>query len=717
VDAHYVSWYNDREYEMLVTGSLAEPPDERDTYANLRIAVSAIDTGDGDLSVSGLLLARVPPGADLHYGDVVRLRGHLETPPSDEGFSYRDYLARQGIHAYMPDGAVTLLPFEAGGALLRWVYGLKDAALERVYRIFPDPEASLLAGILLGVDNGLPADLQAAFKDTGTAHIIAISGFNIAIIAGLFVSLFGRLLGPRRGAAAAAAGIGLYTILVGADAAVVRAAIMGTLALLARQTGRRQVGLNTLAFTAAVMALGNPHALWDVGFQLSFFATLGLVLYANPFQDWAAAILARRLPAETARRIAGPIASYVLFTLAAQLTTLPIMAWHFGRISLVSLVANPFILPAQPLVMILGGLAVLASFLALPLGQVLAWAAWPFPAYTIRAVELFDRLPHGVIVLGDFSFLFVVLFYAVLFAWTFGRGAFKQALRTAAAPAALLTALGTLTFAIWRAALTSPDGRLHITFLDVGSANAILIQTPSGETLLVDGGESPSRLADGLGRRLSPFDRTLDWLVVASPQEQELAALPRLLDRFPPAAVLWSGNVEASFSARDLDRWLADRSIPVTPAAAEMAFDLGGGPAEDEAAGQAGARLEVLGASPRGCVLLIEWGGFRALLPLGVNFDVFEELDDGRKVGAVTLLLLADSGYAPSNPPAWIDHLQPQIVVLSVAAGDPFGLPDPSVLGSLGDVTLLRTDRAGWIEVSTDGRQLWLEVERSQPGP
>lgn len=697
--ANYIAWYNDREYEVVVTGTLAEPPDERDTYTNLRINVSSVDTGDTDLPVDGLILARVDPGADLHYGDVIRVRGHLQTPPTNDDFSYRDYLARQGIHAYMTDAVVTKLPFRGGNFFLRWVYSFKAITLEKIYKIFPDPESSLLAGILLGEDNGLTAELQQAFKDTGTAHIIAISGFNIAIIAALFVSLFSRLLGPRRGTAAAIAGIVLYTILVGADASVVRAAIMGSLALFARQFGRRQAALNTLAFTAAVMCVINPFTPWDVGFQLSIFATLGLILYAQPFQDWAVGVISRRVPMEKAKKIAQPIAEYILFTLAAQLTTLPIMAWHFGRISLVSLLANPFILPVQPLVMILGGLAVLLSLVIPPLGQVVAWIAWPFPAYTIRMVELFDKLPHGVIVLGDFSILFVLLFYLILFGWTFSPERVKQAWRTALTPAAILTTLGVLTFLVWRAALLAPDGRLHITFLDVGSADAVLIQMPSGQSILVDGGSSPSALADGLGRRLSPLDRSLDWLIVASPQEEQVAALPRILDRFPPENVLWAGNSQASYSARDLDRELVDRGIPVTRAAAGMTFDLGDG-----------ARLEVLTVSARGAVLLVEWGNFRLLLPVGANYDSLEELGYGAEVGSVTALLLADSGYAQLNPPDWLGALAPQVAVISVESADLYGRPDQSVLDALVDVTLLRTDQNGWVEIVTDGDGFWLSA-------
>jgi competence protein ComEC len=701
VDAHYISWYNSRDYEVLVTGTLASPPDKRDTYTNLRLNVSAVNTGDETLTVDGLMLARVDPGGDWHYGDVVRVRGHLNNPPSGEDFSYRDYLARQGIYAYMPDAEATRLPFTGGNAFLRQVYDFKDKAIAHIYQIFPDPEASLLAGILLGDDNGMPASLQEAYKNTGTAHIIAISGFNIAIIAGLFVGLFSRLLGRRKGAIAAVLGILLYTVLVGATASVVRAAIMGGLAIFARQMGRRQNGLNTLSFTAAVMAVVNPQVLWDVGFQLSFAATLGLILYAQPFEDWAVRLISHIISPEKAKKVAGPISAYLLFTLAAQLTTFPIMAYQFGRVSLISVLANPVILPVQPAVMVLGGVALLLSFIYLPLGKLAGWLAWPFAAYTNRAVGFFSGFSHGVVVLGEFSLLFVIIFYALLLSWTFAQPRFKGFLQSALAPTGIIASLGISAFLVWAAIFTAPDGQLHLTFLDVGSADAILIQTPSGRAVLVNGGESTAVLADALGQRFSPFDRRVDWLVVGSPQEQQLAALPSLLDRFQVENVLWAGNMDASYSAQRVSGWLTDHAQPITLAYDGAALDLGDG-----------ASLKTLAVSPRGAVLLVEWEGFRALLPVGMNFDTLTALETGKKVGTVTVLLLADSGYAQLNPPEWVAALRPQLVILSVAAGDPDGLPNQSVLDELTGTTLLRTDRNGWIEISTDGAGMKVNVEK-----
>jgi len=704
-----VAWFNDRKYDLLIKGWIVEPPDYRDTYTNLRVRVQQLDTGKDLFDVGGLLLVRVPPDQVYHYGDIVRLRGKLQTPPVNEDFSYRDYLARQGILSYMPNADATILPGNGGNPIIAAIYAVKEKSLENVYRLFPDPEASLLAGILLGVDNGLSADLQQAFKNTGTAHIIAISGFNISIIAGIFVMLFSRFLGKRRGAIVAILGIALYTFLVGASAAVVRAAIMGTFSLFAMQVGRRQQGLNTLAFVAALMALWNPLMIWDVGFQLSFFATLGLILYGEPFQQAAERFMIHFTSPKTAEYLVQPLSEFVLLTFAAQLTTIPIMAYQFKQISLVSFIANPFILPAQPAVMIVGGLTVIASLIFLPLGQLLAWISWPLTAYTIRMVELFDSVPHGVIYLGSFSLAFVFIFYATLLTLTFAGSRLKESFLALQerfrylSSATIFTALFICALLVWRVVVSGPDGRLHITFLNVGSADAVFIETPTGRHILINGGPSLSSLSDALGRRVSPIDRSLDWLIVASTNDNQLSSLPRLLDRYPPKNVLWSGNQQASFSSRDLDKWLTDHSVPVTQATEGQVLDLG-----------KGATLKVISVSPLGATLLIEWNGFRTLLPIGENFDTLDQLEYGNAVGPVTVLSLSQSGYAPLSPVDWIDNLNPQMTVLSVAADDKDGLPNQETLDALGPHSLLRTDQNGWIEITTDGKDMWVQAEKNE---
>jgi competence protein ComEC len=701
-DANFIAWYNDRESNMVVEGVLTEPSDVRDAYTNLRIAVDQLRPVEEAkfTPVRGLLLARVQLGGDWHYGDRLRLTGQLVTPPENEDFSYRDYLAQEGVYSLMEYAQAGLLQRSQGNLILAVIYAIKEHALVTVYRIFPDPEASLMAGILLGVDTSIPQPVQEAFKATGTAHIIAISGFNISIVAGLFALFFSRLLGPRRGAIATIFGIALYTIMVGAEASVVRAAIMGGLGLFAAQVGRRQNGLNSLALVAAVMALINPQVLWGISFQLSFAATLGLVLYADPLTQVFTRLASHRLPQPMVKRLTGWVGEYILFTLAAQILTLPVMAYHFRRISVVSLVANPVILPVQPPVEVLGGLAVLLGMIYPPLGQMAAYLAWPFVVFTIRAVELLAKVPAAALSLGQVALPVVILFYAVLFLLTFGRDHLRR-WAPMVGPAVPLTVLALLAVLTWRAGLSAPDGRLHLTLFDVDSGEAILIQTLTGRNLLINSGPSTTQLSDALGRRLSFFDRGLDTLVVAGTGNDRIGALPDLVERFPPVQVLWAGPTHSSRSARLLQEALLADQIPITTAEAGQELDLGDG-----------ASLLVKTVGKNGAILLLTYGRFSAALPLGVEAGDLEALKFGSDIGPVTALLLANNGAAPTNPVEWLTNLNPQVALLSASPTETQELPFPEVLLSLQGYTLLRTDKDGWIELSTDGQRMWVEVER-----
>ena len=174
-----------------------------------------------------------------------------------------------------------------------------------------------------------------------------------------------------------------------------------------------------------------------------------------------------------------------------------------------------------------------------------------------------------------------------------------------------------------------------------------------------------------------------------------------MLDRFHPANVLWAGPTHGTYGARELQAALVRAGISPVLVKSGQTLDLGDG-----------AVLRVLTAGPRGAILLLEWDRFRLLLPLGANLDDLEALEYGKSIGNISALLLADSGYAPINPPEWIANLRPQVVLLSVAAGDREGLPDPETVKAVEGYTVLRTDCNGWIELSTDGKQMWVEVEK-----
>jgi competence protein ComEC len=701
----FIAWYNDRQIPLVIEGVIREFPDEQDNYTQIRMQADRLRT-KGELlftPVEGWLLARLPPG-DWRYGDRVRLEGWLETPPILDDFSYREYLARQGIYSWVPNAQAHILVRDQGNPLLTRLYNARESARSTLNRLYPEPEASLLAGILLGIESGIPQAVQEAFNATGTSHIIVISGFNISLLAAFFIPITARMLGRWRGAIAAVVIILGYAVLVGANPPVIRAAIFGVLAIFANLLGRRQNAQNSLAFAAALMALFEPQILWEIGFQLSFAATLGLVIYAEPLAAAFERLSSRLFPQAAFTRLARPVQEYVLLTFAAQLATLPIMLFYFQQLSLSALVANPLILPVQPPVMILGGISLLLGMLFQPLGQAVAYLAWPCVAYTLRIVEWLAQIPGGTLALGPVSPFWILFLCGVIFLPAFaGRQlrALAGWLAPAWKPGLGLAGIGLVAVLAWQVGLAAPDGNLHLTILDVGSGDALLIQTPTGRYLLVDGGPSASRLSTALGRHLPLTNRRLDWLVVAAPGPKNLDALPRNLARFPVEQVLWAGPTHGSYASRQLWEFLTGQTTPVTRAEAGQALDLG-----------QGARLEVLAVSGRGAVLLLEWASFRALLPLGIDFESLERLQAGQSPSQVSALLLAESGYAPANPQQWLEQLRPQIVLLSVAADDFNGLPSPETLEALEGYSLLRTDRNGWIELITDGKQMWVQVER-----
>jgi competence protein ComEC len=703
INPSYVAWYNDRSEALTLEGVIDTPPDQREAYANLRVRAERIFIQDSQAytATTGLVLARVEGSSRWQYGDRVQLEGRLQTPPEFEEFSYRDYLNRQGIYAYMPEASARLLAHNQGNPFLAAIYRFRLLCLHITNTIFPEPEASLMAGILLGEEKGIPAATWQAFRDTGTAHIVAISGFNISVLSGVLALLAGKVLGRRRGALAAALGIGLYTILVGAEAPVVRAALMGGVALLGAQLGRQQVGVNSLGFVAVLMTIFNPNILWDVGFQLSFMATLGLVLYAGPLQAGFQRISQPYLPASVLRPVSIAVSEYLLLTLAAQLTTLPVMLYHFRRFSLISVLANPLVLPAQPPAMLMGGLALALGLVYLPFGQAAAWLAWPFPAYTIRMVEAFARVPGGTWSIASVGLPFVLLFYALLFGLTLAPS-LGQRIKDTLKPVVLLSILGLAALLVWREALLIPDGRLTLTVMDVGGGEAILVQTPGGRSLLIGGGSSSIRLSDALGRRLPLLHRELDYLVIGGSANEQVAALPAALERFPAHTVLWAGGQGISRGAADLRLALSQSETPLINAQEGQELDLG-----------SGARLKFLAIDRLGGTLLLEWDRFRLLIPIGAYRGMLSRLQENPP-HPLTALLLADSGSLERNPLQWLRQLQPQVVLISVAADDRIGRPDQAVMDAITTSTVLRTDRNGWIQLATDGQNLWLEVEKTR---
>jgi competence protein ComEC len=675
----------------------------------VRARVISINRPEGDVNgLEGTLLVEFrnrPEGWTPRYGDRVRLAGLLQPPPVVKGFDYAGYLARQGVYAVLSDPAVQSVEAQGWSPVRSALFSFRRRALEILKQLFPEPEDSLLAGILLGDDSGIPKDLQEAFARTGTSHIVAISGFNISIVAGVFLALTRRL--PRRvpGWLVAAIGIAVYTVLVGATPSVVRAAIMGGLAILARTVGRRSHGLTSLFLAGAVMTAADPWTWWDVGFQLSFAATLGLILYADPLQEGVARLLAR-FGKERARALASAAGEIFLMTTAAQITTLPIMLYQFGSLSLIAFAVNPLILFVQPMVMIAGGAAVLLGMVWLPAGQALAWAGWAPTAYTIRIVEWGARIAAGWWPVESISPAWVTAYYAALFGFTAlalrGKLPRLEWGRTLAAKlgSTAVPFLMAAVFVAWAAFFRQPDGRLHLTMLSTGG-EAILVRSPAGGTVLIDAGaDDPARVISGLGKALGFGPHRLDWVVVGAVADETTSALADIAARYEIGGVLLPAGADRT--AKSLAAFLSacgGRNVPIEEGGEGYRLELGNG-----------TRLRILGAGGRGMILAVERDrpspgagpGVRWLILDGLDEELGRRLISRGQVPGAQVVLFPLAIKQTGLLMEWVNAARPVAGLWPFA--DDLGWPE--------GVDLLRSDVHGWVDLATDGEHMWVRAEK-----
>jgi len=401
IDDESIHYYRNEKENIKVHGVIALDPDRRREKVNYVLEVSDILV-DGTLkNVQGRVLVQYLLYPEFEYGEQVEVSGTLIEPPEFEGFSYRNYLSLSSVYSIIQNPYIISLKdqdFTFKGLL----FSFKDSFEFQLNKLFPEPSASFEAGLLTGSRKGIPDDLLEAFNITGLTHIIAISGYNISLIIILVSSLF-KSSSRKVKVPFVILFIILFTIFVGASAAVVRASIMGIVSVMALWFGRQSKVINALLISAFVMVLWNPMTLlYDVGFQLSFLATLGLILVGNKIVSFV-----KFLPEKLGIREA------CAMTLSAQIFALPIILTNFGRFSLISPVANILIVPFIPFAMFFGFIAAILSAVSFNVGFVFAMPAWLMLQVAIFITKLLAGLPMAAYEVGWFNHYCAVAYYLI----------------------------------------------------------------------------------------------------------------------------------------------------------------------------------------------------------------------------------------------------------------------------------------------------------------
>ena len=403
-----ISFYNEEEVTFI--GIVSKEPDERKDKIKLTIKAEELEINNEIEKVSGNVLVNSKLYPKYKYGDRLEIKCKLEKPgviKSDDGldFAYDKYLAKENIYSLCYSPEIEFLESGEGNFLISALLKGKEKFVATVNKILPEPQAAFLGGLLYGARRSIPEDLMNQFNITGTTHIIAISGYNITILAAMLLNIAkGIGVSRKRSFWIALFGILFFVIIAGGQASIIRAAIMGGLVLLANQVGRVSRIKNALVFAAALMLIVNPKVLaFDAGFQLSFAATIGLIflspIFEKYFEKWPSVF---------------GVKESLTSTMSAIILTAPLILYTFGRVSLVAPIANILILPVIPLAMAFGFVAVILGLINLGAGQIFGWLVWLVLSYIIKVAEFLSKISWASLDIGRINWSVLVLFYLAI---------------------------------------------------------------------------------------------------------------------------------------------------------------------------------------------------------------------------------------------------------------------------------------------------------------
>lgn len=706
------------------------------------LVVRAAERATADHAAAGpwRTYAWLPRYPQLVPGDRISFRARLEPVPQD-GSELAGYLDAIGATATTRVREMTLVG--DGGGILGLAESARRLADESLARVIPEPMAGLASAVLVGRRDRVAREVTDAFTATGLSHVVAISGWNIAIVGAVIGgSLTALGLGRRRRTVVIVGALGVFTLLAGGGASVMRAVLMGGVVLVAREMGRPGTAAASLGLATWSLLLLDPAMATDIGFQLSVAATAGLLAWGDR--------LTGRMLGTRPGRVRRWLGESLGVSLAAQAATLPLVLLHFGRLSLVSPLANLVVAPIVAPAMLVGSLCLVAGLVVgagvpVVIAGPFAFLGWLVLGSMVAIAGTFAALPYASVELPPAVATIAALGLGLLVgavAWR-GRGMRTPTIDPVPARAASGGTLGSAsprTLRLVAVTLVVATGlvgagvlvrgmrheaRLVVTALDVGQGDSILVEGPGGGRLLLDGGPDPDRLMLVLDRNVPAWDRRIDMVILTHPHEDHVAGLAMLLARYRVGGIAENGMLGAGPGDAAFRERLATMGMTTSRLAAGDRLSLDGVRADirwpipgevPERAPSEGRRI-----NDTSVVLDLRFGERRILLTGDIEDDVDPRLlstgigEGGRRLD---VLKVAHHGSGTATSEAWLDELRPRVALVSAGSGNPYGHPAPRTLGRLEGhgARVLRTDLDGDLEVSTDGRDLRIATSGGRTG-
>jgi competence protein ComEC len=532
---------------VILTGSISERPEVKDDRIRLIIDARSIDGRE----VNGSILATVYKNKfkedvrnELKYGDIITLKGKIENLPHSRNpgeFDYGEYLRLHDINAvfigYGFDNITVTSAGEVDFFKGRIIIPVKNYSIKIIDELIGGEEGEYFKGLVLGERSNISKEMKENFINAGVAHIIAVSGLNVAYV---IIILWGVLIFiPMKYSykvIITLAFLFFYMNLTGNTPSIVRASIMASVFLLAQVIQRKPNSYNIVAFSALVILLYDPRQLFDPGFILSYSAILSIIIIFPVFESWVNNIKKyRELDTDkTSGKIIKGITVLFLGTLAAQAGTLPITAIMFKKISIVSLVANLFAIPLSNIALALGFVTIIFSSFSLWLASFFAELNTFLLYWQLNLIAFCAKLDHSYVETYFVDWMMFVFYFAVLvLILTLNRSNFKARI--------IIILLLASNFVLWRSIINKKD-YAEITYLDTGSTNTTLISLPAGSNVLLGAGTSSPGFTSAQ-RNIIPYLKSkgissVDLLVVPSLSSKEFISLVYLIRNFEVNKIL-----------------------------------------------------------------------------------------------------------------------------------------------------------------------------------
>ncbi len=700
----------------VITGRIAQEPERSAERIQLVIALEQVVTDSAVYHLSGQVLVTVKDAyLPADYGDRVSLRGKLQRPRplrNPGAFDYRAFLAQQDIYGTLfvgqSDQVVSVEPRPGHWLYEGLVLPVRRAVRHSIERNLSGAPAGLLLGVLLGEKQRIPEAVRTAFRTTGLAHALVVSGLHVGLVGGFFFFGFRLLrLADRPSSAATIAALVLYALAAGAQVPVVRAVLMGAVVLMGRVLRRQGDIYNTLGLAALAILVLWPESPWSLSFQLSFGATWAIVALHGP--------LAALFPAASRRadsRIGRWIVIPLCVSLAAQLGTGPLIAYSFQQLALGAVVANIAVMPLLALAVGLGLLAALTGWILPSVATAFNAANYLVLVGLIELVSWWASLPFASVVVPRPGVLFVAIAAALCLLVPLLPH------RVWVRKATIFAVLIWLNVAVWSYALRARD--LEVVFLDVGQGDSAFVRFPNGKTMVVDGGQR-SAYFDGGQQVLLPFlrymgVRRVDVVVASHSHNDHIGGLVALLEQMEVGHFLDSGQVYDSWTARRLRELIAERGVHYhRVAAGDSLAGLGGvaGLVLHPTAGFVDADGQLPFGPNNGSVVFSLQHKIVRVLFTG---DVEQETDPvmlawGPRLQA-QLLKVAHHGSRTSSQPLFVAAVAPAVAVMSLGEGNKFKHPAPEIVARYAahGARVLRTDHTGAVQVRIDGTRMVVQT-------